>query len=305
MRHKDYYRILDVDEDATAAEIKKAFRRLARKFHPDVSVIKDAEERFKEVAEAYEILKDPDKRSAYDCFGCDSAEGYGEAPDWERQFREFFARADDACDLDDLFAMLRCGSGRATDPEFAAFGHDIEITAQITLEEAARGTVLKLELSEPSDGGSGRGTRIVQAHVPRGVRHGQKFTVPGEAVHPDGAASSRDLHIRIALKPHPVFRVKAYDLTLELPVAPWEAALGATLEVPTLEGRVKLRIPPGTQSNDKLRLAGRGLPKPDGSAGDLYARARIVTPSVLSEREKQLSAELARASSFEPRAHLV
>ena len=215
MEHKDYYRILDVEEDATAAEIKAAYRRLARKYHPDVSGIKDAEERFKEVAEAYDTLKDPSKRITYDrlVYRYEERE-FGRAPDWERQFGEFFSCA-------------------GTDES----GDD-------------------------------------------------------------------DLYVTIALRPHPLFRVDGNDLTLDVPVTPWEAALGTTLEVPTLEGRVKLRIPPGTQSQRKLRLAGRGLPRPDGGSGDLYAHIQIVTPSVLSERERELYAELARASSFEPRAHL-
>ena len=295
MQPKDYYRILDVDEDATAAEIKAAYRRLARRYHPDVSELKDAEERFKEVAEAYETLRDPRKRTRYDRFD--------HCPDWERQFTEFFSRDDgpSGCTLDDLLAMFK--SGTVPDPcrGPAARGRDIEMSAQITLEEAARGTDLDLEMPLPANGSKAH-ARTVRVRVPKGVHDGQILHVADPGARGD---PRRDLRVRIGLRPHRLFRVDGHDLTFDLPLTPSEAALGTVLEVPTLDGRVRLRVPPGTQSHRRLRLAGRGMPKPDGGSGDLYAQVQIVTPSALSERERELYAELARACSFEPRGHFV
>lgn len=296
MQYKDYYRILDIDEDATEAEIKAAYRKLARRYHPDVSRLKDAEERFKEVAEAYETLKDPCKRTRYDRFGPCS----GPPPDWERQFREFFACDENParCTLDDLLAMFKGGAARNAANESAAHGRDIALCAQITLEQAAAGAELDLEI--PRAGAADRKIRSVRVRIPKGARHGQVLRVAAAGANGEPGG---DLLVTIALRPHPLFRVAGHDLTLDVPLTPSEAALGTTLEIPTLQGRVRLRIPPGTQSSQRLRIAGRGLPKPDGGAGDLYAQMQIVTPSVLSERERELYAELARACSFEPRAH--
>ena len=288
---KDYYRILDVDEDASGAEIKAAYRRLARRYHPDVSKLKDAEERFKEVSEAYETLRDPRKRTRYDQFG-------GVPPDWERQFGEFFSREDNGpsgCTLDDLLAMFKNSAARG----FAACDPDFEISAQITLEEAARGTELDLEMPRATRGAKDEARRV-RVRIPKGACHGQMLRAVDAGGRGDPGGG---LLVRIVLRPHSLFRVDGCDLTLDVPLTPSEAALGTSLEVPTLDGRVRLRIPPGTQSHHKLRLAGRGLPKPDGGSGDLYAQLQIVTPSVLSERERELYAELGRACSAAPRRH--
>ena len=305
MQCKDYYRILDVEEDATSAQIKAAYRRLARKYHPDVSVIQDAEERFKEVLEAYDTLRDPIKRIAYDRLGyCNAGGNFRPAPDRERQFGEFFSRDQDgpsACGLDDILAMFTRDVRRDPFGACATGEADFAVTAQVTLEELAHGAALELALPPTLMKSADREMpRTVRVHIPQGACDGQVLHVEAADLHGD----QHDLYVRIALRPHRHFRVDGHDLTLDVPVTPWEAALGTTLEVPTLEGRVKLRIPPGSQSQQKLRLAGRGLPKGGGCAGDLYASLRIVTPSVLSDRERELYAELARASTFEPRTHL-
>lgn len=301
MSPKDYYRILDVCEDATAAEIKHAYRKLARKYHPDVSCVDGAEERFKEIVEAYEALKDPCRRDAYDRAGCFGAR----PPDWERQFREVFAHCDDLDEYApaDLFGLFNRGAGSRSCGRRA---HDVAITAHVTLEEAARGTEVELEVphAASSINGSPREKRKLRVRIPRGTTHGQTIRVPGESHSAATGQPASDVHVTVALKPHAVFRVDGHDLLLDLPLAPWEAALGAALEVPTLDGRVRLRIPAGTPSGRTLRLSGRGLPFPGDGAGDLLVHVRIVTPRVLSERERQLYAELASASTFEPRSHL-
>jgi curved DNA-binding protein len=210
-------------------------------------------------------------------------------------------------DLGDLFAIFKGATSHHAKRNSAPRGNGVEVTAHITLEQSMSGAQVELEVPEPLAGrdDAAHRTHTLHAQIPRGARHGQRIRVidnDGDGVQTE----PRDgpcVTITIAVRPHPLFRVDGDDLSLDLPVTPWEAALGTTVEVPTLHGRVKLRLPQGTQSNRKLRLAGRGLPRPDGESGDLYAVLRIVTPTELSDREKELFAELARASSFEPREH--
>jgi len=297
MKYKDYYQILGVERGASDDEIKKAYRRLARKYHPDVSKERNAEERFKEVAEAYDTLKDAEKRRAYDHLGhYRSGQEFRPPPDWERQFGDFFgsrrAGGSGNFDLGDLLAGLtgRRGGARAGPQR----GRDLEATVDLGIEDSARGTEVRLEI----------GQRTVTARIPKGTTDGQKLKVPGKGEPgPNGAAG--DLYLTIRLRPHPVFRAAGHDLTLDLPVTPAEAALGATVELPTLDGKVNLRVPPGSQSGQKLRLTGRGLPKPGTGSGDLYAQLQIVLPPALSEEEKSLYGQLAACSTFDPRSRLV
>jgi curved DNA-binding protein len=312
MKYKDYYRILGVERSASEESIKKAYRKLARKYHPDVSKEKDAEEKFKEVSEAYEVLKDADKRKAYDTMGFyQPGQEFRPPPDWEQQFRGGGTQ-EDTEDLD-LFEFLsglglgrggfragRAGSGMRMP------GQDYEVTAHLGLEDVARGTELEIPMAVNEISGDGqlrRTTKSVKVRIPKGATQGQRLRVPGKGGSGHGGGPDGDLYVNIELRPHDLFRVSGHDLYLELPVAPWEAALGAEAQIPTLDGRVSVKVPAGSRAGQKLRVRGKGLPRPGVGEGDLYAVLQIVTPSVLSEREKQLYRELQQASSFNPRGH--
>jgi curved DNA-binding protein len=309
VEYKDYYRILGVPRRATQDEIKKAYRLLARKYHPDVSREADAEERFKEVAEAYEVLKDPKKRAAYDQLGSwQPGQEFRPPPDWERQFRgfEFDLGGTGGADFSDFFSEL-FGLGRgagARGARFSARGQDLEAVVELSLEEALHGREAQFQVALVEFDAEGRAHRVprsVRVRIPRGATDGQRLRVPGKGGKGKGGAPDGDLYLTITLKPHPRFRPAGHDLYLELPVAPWEAALGATVDVPTLEGRARLKVPAGSRSGQKLRLAGKGLPRPGGGAGDLYCVVQIAVPASLSERERALYEELARVSRFNPR----
>jgi curved DNA-binding protein len=313
MKYADYYAALGVERGATPAEIKKAYRRLAQKYHPDVSKEPGAEAKFKEVAEAYQTLKDPEKRAAYDALGSrPQGEEFRPPPDWAREHggsagAEQFSFDD--VDFADLFA--RFGGRQSRGGPFAAGsgalpGQDFEVAAAISLEDAYRGTTLEMQLSMPEYTSAGqlrRVPRVVKARIAPGAVDGQRLRLPGKGGKGLNGGRDGDLYLDITLKPHPLYRPTGHDLYLDLPLAPWEAALGAMVEVPTLAGAVSLKVPPGTSAAQKLRLAGRGLPKPRGGAGDLFAVAQIVVPSSLSERERALYEELAQHSKFNPRRH--
>jgi curved DNA-binding protein len=308
MKYKDYYQTLGVERTASADEIKKAYRKLARKYHPDVSKEKNAKERFQEVSEAYETLKDPEKRSAYDQLGrYESGQDFRPPPDWEQQFSRGDFQFEDV-DLADLFAGLggargfRSGRARADMP---IPGEDYEVTARITLEQAYNGTTLDLNLDMPEYDAQGRLRRVphaFQARIPKGVSDGERLRLPGKGGKGLNGGRGGDLYLNISIMPHRLFRVSGRNLYLDLPLAPWEAVLGANIEIPTLGGTVRLKIRPGTQAGQQLRLAKRGLPKP-GQEGDLYVIVQIVVPESVSDREKTLYSELAEASRFDPRAH--
>lgn len=311
MQYKDYYKILGVDRKADQEEIKKVYRKLARKFHPDVSKEKDAEAKFKEVGEAYEVLKDPQKRAAYDQLGTYQAgQNFRPPPGWEQQFTASQGGNYADLDLGDLFSELfgmsagsRAGRGRTG---HATAGQDYEATVHISLEDAYRGTEVSLQLSVPEyapDGSVRRVPKTIKVRIPKGVTDGQKMRVPGKGGAGLHGGPHGDLYLNIQLHAHPLFKPSGHDLYLEVPITPWEAALGATIEVPSLEGNVRLKIKEGARAGQKLRLAGKGLPKPGGGHGDFYAVVQIVTPTVLSERERDLFKELAQVSSFNPRGH--
>jgi curved DNA-binding protein len=314
MKYKDYYAALGVARDASAADIKKAYRKLAQKHHPDVSKEKGAEEKFKDIAEAYQTLKDPDKRTAYDQLGKGYQQGqdFRPPPDWEKQFRgdrtgEYSAF--DGIDLSDLFASLRGGQGGGGPRASMKIpGEDYEVKVRLPLEDAAKGTQVDLNLNVPEYDEQGRGRHVpktVKARIPKGATDGQRLRLRGQGGKGLNGGPDGDLYLDISLAPHPLFRPSGHDLYLDLPLAPWEAALGATVEVPTLDGAVNLKIPPGTGAGSKLRLAKKGLPKPAGGEGDLYAIAQIVNPTVLSERDKELFKQLSESSHFDPRGHFV
>lgn len=308
MKYKDYYIILGVKRDAGADEIKKAYRKLARKYHPDVSKESNAEEKFKEVAEAYETLKNPEKRAAYDQLGSHQpGKDFQPPPDWGKQFGDTPFSFEDI-DLADLLAGLAAGRHRRGQggERIRMPGQDYEVTAHISLEEAYRGTEVELQLTVPEYDENGflhRVPRAFKARIPKGATDGQRLRVAGKGGRGVNGGRDGDLYLNIALHPHPLFRVSGHDLYLDLPLAPWEAVLGATLEVPTLGGPVRLKVPPGTHARQQLRLAQRGLPKPKTGVGDLFVIPQIVVPTVTSEHERALFKQLADSSTFNPRGH--
>jgi curved DNA-binding protein len=314
MKYKDYYAILGVERGASVDDIKKAYRKLAHKYHPDVSKDPKGEEKFKEVAEAYQTLKDAEKRAAYDQLGSAYQPGqeFRPPPDWEKQFSKDGRFAEggfsfDDLDLSDLFEGLSGrGRGGRTRANMPIPGADYEVTVHLTLEDALRGTEMNLDLDVPEYDAQGRGRHVrktIKARIPKGATDGQRLRLRGQGGKGVNGGRDGDLYLNIVLHPHPLFRPTGHDLYLDLPLAPWEAALGATVEVPTLHGAVNLKIPAGTAAGRKLRLAKKGLPKPGGGEGDLYAIVQIVNPTVLTERERELFAQLASESRFNPRGH--
>jgi curved DNA-binding protein len=310
MKYKDYYAALGVDKNASADDIKKAYRKLARKYHPDVSKEKDAKEKFQEVSEAYETLKDREKRAAYDQLGSHQAgQEFRPPPGWEQQFQQGGFSFDDL-DLSDLFAGLGGGArgfrGSAHGRRDVRIpGEDYEIPVQIALEQAFHGTTLDLNLQIPQYGADGqlrRTPHTIKARIPKGVTDGERLRLPGKGGKGANGGRDGDLYLVIHIAPHRLFRVTGRDLYLDLPLAPWEAVLGTTVEIPTLGGSVRLRVRPGTQAGQHLRLAKRGLPKPD-SEGDLYAIVQIAVPASVNDRERELYTQLSAASSFDPRSH--
>ena len=309
MKYKDYYAVLGLDRNASSEEIKKAYRKLAHKYHPDVSKDPAGEEKFKEVAEAYETLRSPEKRSAYDQLGTHKpGQEFQPPPDWGQQFGdEGFSF--EGVDLADLFAGLaanRHGPGRRT-RQFRMPGQDYEVTTQISLEEAYRGTEVELNLTVPEydeEGFVRRVLRTFKVRIPKGATNGQRLRLPGRGGKGLEGGRDGDLYLNIEVRPHPLFRVNGHDLYVDLPLAPWEAVLGGTVEVPTLGGPVHLKVPPNSRAGQKLRLAKRGLPRPKGAEGDLYAIVHIVVPATTSERERELFKALAQGSTFNPRGRV-
>ena len=313
MKYKDYYEVLGVERNADTDAIKKAYRKLAHKYHPDISKDPAGEEKFKDIAEAYQTLKDADKRAAYDQLGRHQpGQDFQPPPDWDTQFRGKQSGdtpfSFDDLDLADLLAGL-AGGGRHAQRQGGAIqmpGQDYEVTAHVTLDEACRGTTVDLNLTVPEYDEQGRLHRVersFKARIPKGATDGQRLRLRGKGGKGLGGAPDGDLYLNIALHPHTLYRVSGHDLYLDLPLTPWEAALGAVVEVPTLTGSVHLKVPPGTHAGQKLRLARRGLPKPREGEGDLFAIVQIVVPTVLSERERALFKELSDGSTFNPRGH--
>ena len=311
MKYSDYYAALGVERGASQDEIKKAYRRLAQKYHPDVSKEPEAEARFKEIAEAYQTLKDPEKRAAYDSLGQrPQGEEFRPPPDWARQHGGGETQFSfDDLDFADLFSRFGARAGRGGPfggGSGAMPGQDFEVPVQISIEDAFRGTTLELQLSMPEYDAQGQIKRVphnVKARVAPGAVDGQRLRLPGKGGKGFNGGRAGDLYLDISLKPHHLYRASGHDLYVDLPLAPWEAALGASVEVPTPAGAVNLKVRPGTSSGQKLRLGGRGLPRPRGGAGDLFAVAQIVVPAELSARERELYGELQRASAFNPRRH--
>jgi curved DNA-binding protein len=294
---RDYYETLGVPRGATSEQIRSAYRKLARRYHPDINKDEDAEERFKEVGEAYEVLSDREKRERYDRLGANWRQGddVSGAPGFDgferaRPDGVRFEFGDGA--FSDFFESL-FGSARTGDIRMR--GADQEAVVDLSLEEAAAGGPLRVSLA---DG------RSFTVNVPAGVRDGQRIRVAGRGGEGIGGGSTGDLFLRVHLRPHRVFRIDGRDLHVDVPVTPWDAALGTTLEVPTLTGSAKVRLPAGSSSGRRLRLRGKGMPGRRSRDGDLYARVQIMVPDELDERERKLFEELRNDSSFHPQASL-
>ncbi|HEX2566753.1 MAG TPA: DnaJ C-terminal domain-containing protein [Burkholderiales bacterium] len=305
MKYKDYYKTLGVERGAADEDIKKAYRKLARKYHPDVSKEPNAKERFQEVSEAYETLKDKEKRAAYDSLGSHRAgQDFRPPPDWYQRFGGAGEEEDlSGIDLSDLFESLgarfgarpggaRTYSFRRGGGSMRLPGEDYEATLPLTVEEAAEGVERELQL----------GGRSIRVRIPRGATDGERLRIPGKGGPGVNGGPAGDLYLDISLRPHPLYKASGHDLEIEVPLTPSEAALGAQIEIPTLGGRVALKVPAGSASGQRLRLSGKGLPKPKSGAGDLYARLNIVVPPTLTEQEKKLYEQLKGASRFNPRA---
>jgi curved DNA-binding protein len=318
MDYKDYYKIMGVARDASQDEIKRAYRKLARKYHPDVSKEAGAEEKFKDLQEANEVLKDPEKRAAYDQLGSRWKEGqeFRPPPDWGRDFEHSagFGKAGAAggTDFSDFFASL-FGARSSFGNEharggFGATGQDHFAKIEISLEDAYRGGAHTIELKSPelqADGHVLVKPRTLRVNIPAGVIEGQQIRLAGQGSGGMGGGRAGDLYLEVTLRPHALYHVQGRDLTLTLPVAPWEGALGASVQVPTLGGQVDMRIPAGAKSGQKLRLKGRGLPGAGAAvAGDQFIVLKIVLPPGDSPRARELYEQMQRELSFDPRAEL-
>jgi curved DNA-binding protein len=315
MEFKDYYQIMGVKRDATQDEIKRAYRKLARKYHPDVSKEPDAEARFKEVGEANEVLKDPEKRAAYDRLAADwkAGQDFRPPPGWDQGF-EFHGggHADaDATQFSDFFESLfgragfAPGHGGRTRREFHARGEDTYAKVQIDLEDAYHGAARTLTLKHTELGADGRPQRqerILNVRIPKGVRQGQHIRLARQGGAGVGRGEAGDLYLEVEFRPHPFYHVEGRDVHLDLPVAPWEAALGATVKAPTPTGPVDMKIPPGSAAGRRLRLKGRGIPAE--APGDLYVVLQIALPPADSAAARAAYRELEKAHPFNPRARL-
>jgi len=311
LKYKDYYQILGVERDASQSDIKKAFRKLARKFHPDVSKADDAEARMKEINEANAVLSDPEKRAAYDQLGQNyhSGEEFQPPPNWDAGFE--FSGAYNNADFSDLFSQLfgNRGTGekrgRGADQRgFQSRGEDHHAKIMLDLEDAFLGATRQISLRSPHVDAQGRvnlETHVLNVKISKGVYEGQIIRLSGKGSPGIGDGKPGDLLLELHFNPHPRFRVDGCNLYLKLPVTPWEAALGAMVPVKLFDNDFKVRIPEGTQSGQQLRLRGKGIPSK--TPGDLILDVQVVLPAATTAKARELYESMARELAFDPRHH--
>ncbi|CZH07689.1 DnaJ C-terminal domain-containing protein [Legionella pneumophila serogroup 1] len=289
---KDYYKIMGVSQDASDKDIKMAYRKLARKYHPDISKEPDAEERFKEMAEAYEVLKDPKKRSEYDQYlkykqFNPQSDGFTGRRTQEQPFQEFHFDSD--------FFETLFGHSRYQQQPMTGQNYHGKIT--ISLEEAYNGAVKNLQV--PVEQGTETKIQTLKVKIPAGVKSGQQIRLAGQGGSGSGGGARGDLYLTVEVMKHPTFDVMENDIYLTLPITPWEAALGATVVIPTLAGKIDLKIPPGSQGGQKLRIKNRGLP--GSPPGNQYVLLKIITPPAQTEEAKALYKKMAEVMPYNPR----
>jgi len=309
MQYKDYYAIMGLDRKAAQDEIKRTYRKLARKYHPDVSKEVGAEAKFKELGEAYEVLKDPEKRAAYDQLGADwkAQQDFRPPPGWDSGFEFHGAPTGGERDFSDFFESLfgQAGSGSSRGRTFHMQGEDHHAKILIDLEDSFNGASRAISLQMPEVTADGHVTtrqRTLKINIPKGIRQGQQIRLAGQGGAGLGKGKAGDLFLEIEFKPHRHYRVEGADVYLDLPVAPWEAALGASIKVPTPVGKVGLKIPANAQTGKKLRLKGRGIPA--ATPGDLYVMLRVVLPPADNDKTRGVYREMQQTFDFSPRAHL-
>ncbi len=331
VKYKDYYEILGVKREATEDQVRQAFRRLARKYHPDVNPGNNAaEEKFKEINEAYEVLSDADKRRRFDRLGADWKNGadFTPPPGWSHINIDFNGRSEPASGgiFSDFFESLFGGGRQSRQGEDRRSGRnkgqDVETEMAISLEEAHRGGIHRITLQGgracsackgtgnangvvcPDCRGAGHVLRpkTIDVNIPPGAREGAVIKVPRQGHRGPTGGASGDLYIKLRINPHSVFTVSGDDITAEIPVAPWEAVLGSRIEVPTIEGKIEMKIPAGSQGGQRMRLRGQGLNRRVGGRGDQYVKLRIIVPTSPTEKEKRLFQEMAETTRFNPRS---
>ena len=319
MEFQDYYKLLGVSKSASDAEIKKAYRKLARKYHPDVSKEPNAEEKFKQVKEAYEVLKDPEKRQAYDQFGQNWKQGqqFEPPPNWQGQDTSGFGGGDftgaDAGDFSDFFENMFGGggfrqntSGFGGGRQFKTRGEDLHSKVKVSLADAYHGTTRSIRLQVPEMSAQGivqHKLKTLNVKIPKGVLAGQQIRLGGQGGAGQGGAKNGDLYLEVEFEPHPHFTVEGKNVYLRLPIAPWEAALGTKITVPLISGKVDLKIPVSAESGKKMRLKGKGLPAK--VPGDFYVILEIMTPPAETAEQKILYENMQEVfSNFDPRKEI-
>jgi len=312
MEYKDYYKIMGVKREATQDDIKRAYRKLARKFHPDVSKESDAEAKFKELGEAYEVLKDPEKRAAYDSLGAQwkAGQDFHPPPGWDAgfEFRDFGDAGPDLGGFSDFFESVfgrarRTPGGASARREFRIRGEDHHAKVMVDLEDSYKGASRSITLQVPQVDERGRvvtRSRTLSVRIPRGIRQGQQIRLAGQGGPGVGGGEAGDLYLEIEFNPKGRYRVEGADVYLDLPVAPWEAALGATVKAPTPAGSVDLKVPPNSQPGKKLRLKGRGIPARE--PGDFYVVLQVVLPPADNEKHRKVYEQMKQSFAFNPRA---